>query len=105
MLFLVFTGAWFWILTVAFFALLVCEVAGEKTVAAVFTVILYLLLIHLFGDAAVFSTVMAHPEYIYIGVPVFFAVGALWALTKWWFYVKRKALEYRRAPGVPGGRA
>jgi hypothetical protein len=94
---LIFTGAWFWILTVAVAIFLVYEVAREKPVATGFTIALYLLAIHLFGDAAVFSALRAHPAYAYIGVPAFFLAGALWALVKWWFYVKRKALEYRES--------
>lgn len=94
---LIFTGAWFWILTAAIAIVLVYEVAHERPVATGFTIVLYLLAIHLFGDAAVFSALRAHPAYIYIGVPAFFLAGALWALVKWWFYVKRKALEYRES--------
>lgn len=92
---LVFTGAWFWILTVFVFALLVWEVANEKSVKAVFTIALYILIIHLFGDVSLFSTLKMHPEYIYIGVPTFFVLGALWSLVKWWLFVKRMALEWR----------
>jgi hypothetical protein len=92
---LVFTGAWFWILTALCILLLVCEVAAERSVAAGFTILLYLAAIHLFGNASLFSEVRDNPEYLYIGLPAFFAVGAAWALVKWWFFVKRSALEYR----------
>lgn len=92
---LIFTGAWFWILTVVVFIVLVWEVACDKSVKAAFTIALYLLAIHLFGDASLFSAIKTHPEYIYIGIPLFFMVGALWSLVKWWFFVKRSALEYR----------
>lgn len=92
---LIFTGAWFWILTAFVFALLVWEVATERSVKAVFTIALYILIIHLFGDAALFSMLKMHPELVYIGVPAFFVLGAVWSLAKWWLFVKREALEYR----------
>ncbi len=92
---LFFTGAWFWILTVAIAVLLIWEVARDKAIAAGFTVALYILAIHLFGNAAMFSFLRANPEWVYIGVPAFFVAGSLWALIKWWFHVRRKALEYR----------
>lgn len=90
-------GVWFWILTALFVILLVWEVAREKAVTGLFTVLAYLALIHLFGNASVFSAVRNHPEYAYIGIPVFFLAGALWSLAKWWFFVKHRALEYREA--------
>jgi len=93
--FLIVGGVWFWILTALFVILLVFEVAREKAIAGVGTILVYLGLIHIFGNASIFAIVKEHPEYVYIGIPAFFFVGANWSLAKWWFYVKRKALEYR----------
>jgi len=95
--FLIVGGVWFWILTALIIVLLVWEVAGERAIAGGFTLLAYLLLIHLFGNASIFAAVKAHPEYAYIGIPAFFLIGAIWSLVKWWFFVKRSALEYRES--------
>jgi len=96
MWFLLFTGVWFWILTVAIILLIVLEVAKERAFLTGFTIVMYLMVIHLFGDASLFSTIGKHPALVYAGVPGFFLAGAFWALAKWWFFVKRKALEFRQ---------
>jgi hypothetical protein len=88
-------GVWFWIITALVFILLVWEVSGERIVTAVVTVVGYLFLIHLFGNVSIFSIICEHPAYAYIGIPLFFILGALWSIVKWWFFVKRNALKYR----------
>jgi hypothetical protein len=88
-------GVWFWIITALVFILLVWEVSGERIVTAVVTVVGYLFLIHLFGNASIFSIIREHPAHAYIGIPLFFILGALWSIVKWWFFVKRNALRYR----------
>jgi hypothetical protein len=82
-------GIWFWIITVLFVVFLVWEVATERAIASFLTILAYLGLIHVCGNASIFAAVRTHPEYVYIGIPAFFLAGAAWALAKWWFFVWR----------------
>jgi len=91
--FFILGGVWFWLLTVAFIIALIWEISGDRGVAALFTVGVYLGLIHLFGNATIFSALAANPAWLYIGIPVYFVVGALWSLGKWYLYVKRDMRE------------
>jgi hypothetical protein len=93
--FFILGGIWWWFLTVAIFFLLVWEIAGEKVIAAFFTLGLYLGLIHLFGNASIFDTIGKNPALIYIGVPAYFIVGTGWGFIKWFLYIKRKILDYK----------
>ena len=88
-------GIWFWISTALFAGLLLWEVAGEKLIAAVFTTLVYLGAIHLFGGVSVFGTIAAHPEYAYIGLPAFLLAGGIWSIGKWWLFLNARKLDYK----------
>jgi hypothetical protein len=56
---------------------------------------IYLALIHFCGNASLFSGIKAHPEILYLGLPIYFVVGTVWGIIKWALYVKRRAVEYK----------
>lgn len=90
-------GIWFWLLTSIVIIALIWETSCERPGLAIATMIVYCALIHFFGDASFFSTIKAHPEIIYIGLPVYFLTGAIWGIVKWALYVKRKSITYKEA--------
>ena len=91
--FFILGGVWFWLLTVAFIVALIWEVSGDRGVAALFTLGVYLAAIHLFGNATIFATIAANPAWLYIGIPVYFLVGSAWSLGRWFLYIRRKIRE------------
>lgn len=39
--------------------------------------------------------VSANPAILYIGIPLYFLAGTVWAIVKWYLYVKRSAVKYK----------
>lgn len=88
-------GVWFWAVTLLTFVILVWSVNCERAGVSIVSVLAYLGLIHIFGNASVFSFIKTNPEYLYIGAPAFFLFGAIWSVIKWWIFVRREAMEYK----------
>jgi len=93
--FFVVGGIWFWLLTGLLVVALIWETSAARPLLALFTLVFYGALLHLFGDALLFSTIKAHPEVLYIGLPCYFLAGAVWSIINWALYVKRRANKYR----------
>jgi hypothetical protein len=93
--FFVVGGIWFWLLTALLMIALIWETSCERPILALFTLGFYGALIHLFGDASVFTSVKAHPEILYIGLPAYFFIGAVWGIVKWALHVRRQAVKYK----------
>jgi hypothetical protein len=88
---------WFWALIVlsacALFALIEYERVGWATI----TILFVLALLHFFGDFSVISHIKANPGTFALLVLGYFAVGTVWAIIKWWFFVKRLRRKYDEA--------
>jgi hypothetical protein len=93
--FFIIGGMWWWLLTAALLVTLIWEISDDRGGAAIFTLGMYLAIIHLFGDASLSSIVSMNPEILYIGFPIYFVGGTIWAFIKWFLYIKRRAYEYK----------
>jgi len=93
--FFIIGGIWFWLLTAVVIIALIWETSCERPGLAIATFLFYCALIHFFGNASFFSNIQAHPEIVYIGLPTYFAAGAIWGVVKWILYVKRKSIRYK----------
>jgi len=94
--FFILGGIWWWLLTALFVVTLIWEISGDRAVASFFTLGLYVAIIHFFGNATLFSTVASNPAILYIGIPVYFLSGTIWAFVKWFLYVRRDVGEYKK---------
>lgn len=84
----------FWVFGVLVFILLIAAVEYEKPGLATLSLVVAGLVLWLFGNVNVFALAAADPL-LALGLTAgYFAVGALWSLAKWWFYVRRQRERY-----------
>lgn len=83
---------WFWVLfgvfSIVLFVSVETDKAGIATVATLVFLILFAFWGGLPGGGSLLALLAANPTYIIIGVIGFFVLGTLWAVAKWWFYVR-----------------
>lgn len=88
---------WFWALVAAasviLFALIECERFGWATT----TLILAFLALHLLGDFNILTALRNDPTTVGLVVLGYFAAGTIWAVGKWWFFVKRLRRQYEKS--------
>lgn len=83
----------FWILTVIALGLVTAAIENEKGLAATFCVGVYLSVIHFFGDANLLGTLSQHMPLLVAAIPVYFLLGAMWGIAKWFFFTRKIAME------------
>ncbi len=84
----------FWIFAGIVFLLLIAAVEYEKPGLATLSLIVTGFALWLFGNVNVFALAAENPL-LALGLGAgYFAVGALWSLAKWWFYVRRQLRKY-----------
>lgn len=86
---------WFWsLLAVAVLFIGVC-VSSERFGKATLCVLGTLLVLALFGNFNALNWLRDNPiRNTLIGFAAYFAIGAVWSVAKWWFFVRRKREEY-----------
>jgi hypothetical protein len=85
---LVFGSMWFWILLVVAMGAVFAFIDHEDGIGATGTLVLFLLLLHRFGDISAFSFVSSHPYRILGWASAYFVLGTLWSFAKWWFHCR-----------------
>lgn len=90
---LAFGDTWFWIVTVLFTLWAIACVESSKSQGASFVVVLYLALLHYYGNLNPFPWILQNPVAA-LGLGALYIVGGtLWAIVKWRFYVYSKARQ------------
>ncbi len=87
----------FWIFAGAVFLLLIAAVEYEKPGWATLSLIVTCLALWLFGNVNVFALAVSDPLLTLELLAGYFAVGAIWSLAKWWFFVRRERERYDEA--------
>lgn len=91
---LVFGGFWFWILAAGeVFCLFVC-IAKDRGTPATISVIVFATLMALFGGPNVFRFARDHPVSFSLWVGGYIVAGTIWAIVKWWFFVRKVRRKY-----------
>lgn len=98
--FLLFGAAvWFWILFGVWCLVLFVSVELDKPGHATLATLIFVTLFGFFGvlpgGGSLLAFLAASPGYIALGAVGFFVCGTIWAVVKWWFYVRNLA-EKRR---------
>jgi hypothetical protein len=87
-------GVWFWLLLLAETILLVVLLEWDQGALATLTLLATLLLVQVLGDVNVYGYIIQHPLTMVLGGVGYFVLGTLWAIAKWWFYVREQRVWY-----------
>jgi hypothetical protein len=85
---------WFWLLLVSETILLFVLVEWDQGALATVTFLVTMLLLQFLGNVNLYGYVIGHPWTVVLGAAGYFAVGTLWAIAKWWFYVREQRAWY-----------
>src|SRR3954447_22656276 len=85
---------WFWLLLVVETILLSVLVEWDKGAIATATFLITLFLLHFLGDVNIYGYLIRHPWTVVLGAAGYFALGTLWAIAKWWFFVREQRAWY-----------
>lgn len=87
--------------TFPFFALIIVEllvlmmfIAFENGVAATVSMIIFVFILHVFGDTNLVAYTQFHPQQVLLTIAAYFAIGTGWGLFKWWLHVRDLANKY-----------
>lgn len=95
----IFGSFWFWTLVAVEILLLFMFVEYENGIGATISVVGFGVLLQWFGNVDIIDYVRAHPLFIVSATVVYFALGAVWGVIKWWLFCHDALEEYeeRRA--------
>jgi hypothetical protein len=85
---------WFWLLLAAATVLVLVLLEWEQGGLATLTFLATLLLLQFLGDLNIYGYVIDHPLTVALGVVGYFSLGTLWAIARWWFYVREQRSGY-----------
>lgn len=85
---------WFWATIAVVFFIITVLVERESGVLATIWAILLVLGLNYAGKSALFFAVRLHPGHAALAVLVYFAFGIVWSFIKWYFYLRKKVVEY-----------
>jgi hypothetical protein len=85
---------WFWLLLAVQTIVLVVLLEWDQGAIATLTFVATLLLLQFLGDVNLFGYVIEHPLTVALGALGSFVLGTLWAIAKWWFYVREQRSWY-----------
>lgn len=88
------TTWWFWIVTAEVLCLF-WLLAYDRGTAATFSLLVFAALLYFVGDVDIVSYVKDNPKTILYGAAVYFPVGTLWALFKWFLLVLDRKTQYK----------
>lgn len=98
---------WFWIVFGIWSLVLFVSVEIDKPAHATIATVVFLALFGFWGvfpgGASLLGLLVAHPGYIAVGAVAFFALGTVWAVVKWWFYVRNLAEKRKEQIEKNGG--
>lgn len=101
--FFVFASFWWWFLFGAFFLLEVLFVESDKPSAATLTMIIFAVMIVLFGDVS-FTWIRDNPGTIVAVIVGWFLAGTVWSVVKWYFFclnIRDKYLAWSADQSTP----
>jgi hypothetical protein len=85
---------WFWLLLAVEMLLLIVLLEWDRGLLATLSLAGTLLALQFLGDVNIYGYVIEHPFTLAAGVLAYFALGTLWAVGKWWFYVREQRACY-----------
>lgn len=87
-------GLWWWLVVVAASCLIIYNIDRDKGLWASFFLGVGALSLILFGDPTLPSWLVNNPGVVLFSMFLYFAIGALWGLVKWYLYVTDQRADY-----------
>jgi hypothetical protein len=87
-------SGWFWLLLVAECIIVLVLLEWDQGAIATLTFVATLLLLQFLGDVNIYGYVIRHPETVLMGAAAYFVLGTVWAIAKWWFFVREQRSWY-----------
>lgn len=89
---------WFWVLAAIFVVTLLIGLEKENGSFLTIATIVFFVAWYMFGDFGnVLTYIVQNPFSILFAIGVYLAAGAVWGVTKWWFFVNGMAREIQSA--------
>lgn len=85
---------WFWILIVFDIILMFILVSSEKKVAATVSLILSILFFNFISQVPIFRYIMEHPKDIILYIVIYFIIGLIWSIIRYYFKLLELKKEY-----------
>jgi|GEM_PF-5566044 len=96
--FFVFGSIWFWFLVLIEFIILTALVEHEESWWSFLSVVMFIALIHLFGNVNIFAWMKEHPYELLRWITLYAIIGTCWGIGKFYFYnasAKRAIDKYK----------
>ena len=91
---------WFWFVIAAACVIMIAAIEFENVGLATISMIVTLATLGYWGDFNVLTYAREHPPWAIGVVAGYFLAGTVWAVCKWWFYVRRKLEKYGEARDI-----
>lgn len=98
----------FWLLLLAEFILLLALVEYEKPGLGFISIVSVGFLLKVLADVNIFTFAVQYPWHAGLGALGYFVIGTIWAIFKWYFFVREKRekyvtakAEYEKSPEKP----
>jgi hypothetical protein len=89
-----FGSLWFWLLVIVEGIMVSLLLEWNRGAIATLTFLATLVLLQFLGDVNIYGYAIQHPLLVILGAAGYFALGTLWAIAKWWFYVREQRAWY-----------
>jgi hypothetical protein len=87
-------GLWWWLVVVAMSCLIIYNIDKDRGLWATFFLVVGGLSLLLFGDPELPAWLASNPGVILFAAFLYFAIGSLWGLVKWYLYVTDRRSDY-----------
>ena len=91
---LIFGGFWFWTLSALAFFLIMVFAENEKNFFAFITLGIFIVLMEWAGSTNILSTIASDPWFIVKWTGLYFVIGGVWSIIKWFSYVRNMAERF-----------
>lgn len=85
---------WFWGLVLIEICLLCLFVEIEHGIGATFSLVVFATILYFLGQVDFITYIKDHPLHILGMLGLFFLIGTLWGIGKWWMYVRDRLEDY-----------
>ena len=92
---LAFGTIWFWLFSFVVFCAITALVENDEGVWATIVFVGTVLSLNFLSKIPILSYVTANPGHTLMYVGIYFAVGIVWTLIKWYFFVHNKSVLYK----------
>jgi len=87
-------GFWFWTFSAFIFFVIMAFSENEKNVMAFISLAAFVVIMEWAGTTNILHTITSDPLYIVKWTAMYFVIGSIWSIVKWFSYVRNKAERF-----------